>query len=285
VTHGRSEIRDMLVSNDLRPRRSLGQNFVADANTVRRIVRLSGVASGDHVVEVGAGLGSLTLALAETGAEVTAVEVDPAVLSVLREQVEPRGVRVVEGDALTLDWDELLELASSWSMVANLPYNVAVPLVVRVLEAAPRIALLLVMVQQEVGERLAASPGDAAYGAVSVKVAYWASATVVARVPPSVFIPRPKVESVVVRLVRHGDRDVPVGGPVPLAGPGTEAYDRLFAVVRAGFAHRRKMLRRALDGVVEPEAFTAAGIAPTARAEEVALEGWERLAWWERGEG
>ncbi len=285
MTHGRSEIREILVANDLRPRRSLGQNFVADANTVRRIVRLSGVASGDHVVEVGAGLGSLTLALAETGAEVTAVEVDPAVLSVLREQVEPRGVRVVEGDALTLDWDQLTEPASSWSMVANLPYNVAVPLVVRVLEAAPRIASLLVMVQQEVGERLGASVGDAAYGAVSVKVAYWAAATVVARVPASVFIPRPKVESVVVRLVRHSDVDVRVGGPGSRAGPGTEAYDRLFAVVRAGFAHRRKMLRRALDGVVEPAAFAAAGIAPTARAEEVSLEGWERLAWWERGEG
>ena len=162
------------MANDLRPRRSLGQNFVADANTVRRIVRLSGVASGDHVVEVGAGLGSLTLALAETGAEVTAVEVDPAVLPVLREQVEPRGVRVVEGDARTLDWNELLGEAGSWSLVANLPYNVAVPLVVRVLEEAPRIASLLVMVQREVGERLAARSGEEAYGAVSVKVAYWA---------------------------------------------------------------------------------------------------------------
>jgi 16S rRNA (adenine1518-N6/adenine1519-N6)-dimethyltransferase len=285
VTHGRGDIREILVANDLRPRRSLGQNFVADANTVRRIVRLSGVAPGDHVVEVGAGLGSLTLALAETGAEVTAVEVDPAVLPVLREQVEGRGVRVVEGDARLLDWDELLEGAESWSLVANLPYNVAVPLVVRVLEEAPRIASLLVMVQREVGERLAARAGEDAYGAVSVKVAYWASAAVVARVPPSVFIPRPKVESVVVRLVRHGT-DAERGAPArSTAGPGAAAYDRLFAVVRAGFAHRRKMLRRSLEGVVGPEAFAAAGIAPTARAEEVSLEGWERLAFWEPGEG
>jgi 16S rRNA (adenine1518-N6/adenine1519-N6)-dimethyltransferase len=283
VTHGRGDIREILVANDLRPRRSLGQNFVADANTVRRIVRLSGVAPGDHVVEVGAGLGSLTLALAETGAEVTAVEVDPAVLPVLRQQVAGRGVRVVEGDARTLDWDELLESAGSWSMVANLPYNVAVPLVVRVLEEAPRIASLLVMVQREVGERLAAGPGDHAYGAVSVKVAYWATATVVARVPPSVFIPRPKVESVVVSLLRHRAVAEPDGAAPSPDGPGTAAYDRLFAVVRAGFAHRRKMLRRSLEGVVEPEAFAPAGIAPTARAEEVPLEAWERLARWEPG--
>jgi 16S rRNA (adenine1518-N6/adenine1519-N6)-dimethyltransferase len=285
VTHGRSDIREILVANDLRPRRSLGQNFVADANTVRRIVRLSGVGEGDHVVEVGAGLGSLTLALAETGAEVTAVEVDPAVLPVLREQVEGRGVRVVEGDARTLDWDRLLEGDRSWSLVANLPYNVAVPLVVRVLEEAPGIASLLVMVQREVGERLAARPGDEAYGAVSVKVAYWATAAVVGRVPPSVFIPRPKVESVVVRLVRHRADGAGADAPGPPAGPGTAAYDRLFGVVRAGFAHRRKMLRRSLEGVVEQEAFAAAGIAPTARAEEVSLEGWERLAWWEPRKG
>ena len=283
MTHGRGDIREILDANDLRPRRSLGQNFVADANTVRRIVRLSGVASGDHVVEVGAGLGSLTLALAETGAEVVAVEVDPAVLPVLREQVEPRGVRVVEGDARTLDWDELLREAGSWSMVANLPYNVAVPLVVGVLEEAPRIVSLLVMVQREVGERLAARSGEAAYGAVSVKVAYWATAKVVARVPPSVFVPRPKVESVVVRLVRHGAEGGRDGASRSPAGPGNPAYDRLFSVVRAGFAHRRKMLRRSLEGVVEPAAFTAAGIAPTARAEEVSLEGWERLAGWEPG--
>jgi len=284
VTHGRADIREILEANDLRPRRSLGQHFVADANTLRRIVRLSGVGPGDHVVEVGAGLGSLTLALAETGAEVTAVEVDRAVLPVLREQVGGHGVRVVEGDARTLDWDALLAGAPSWQLVANLPYNVAVPLVIRVLEEAPRIRSSLVMVQREVGQRLAARPGDETYGAVSVKVAYWAKAAVVARVSPSVFIPRPNVESVIVRLDRH--EVVPGAERVTVpAGPGTESYDRLFDVVRAGFAHRRKMLRRSVGERVRPEAFEAAGIAPTARAEEVDLEGWERLAWWEPGQG
>jgi 16S rRNA (adenine1518-N6/adenine1519-N6)-dimethyltransferase len=176
---------------------------------------------------------------------------------------------------------------------------VAVPLVVKVLEEAPQVSSLLVMVQREVGERLAARAGDEAYGAVSVKVAYWATAAVVGRVSAQVFIPRPRVESVLVRLDRNPERtgasgvgggagaggadDGVVNGGV-VNGPGSPAYDRLFSVVRGGFAHRRKMLRRSLDGLVLPEAFEAVGIRPTARAEELALDEWERLAAWQPGE-
>jgi 16S rRNA (adenine1518-N6/adenine1519-N6)-dimethyltransferase len=303
------------LANDLRPSRALGQNFVADGNTVRRIVRLAGIAEGRRVVEIGAGLGSLTLALAEAGASVTAVEIDRYVLPVLRAQVEPLGVRVVEADALRLDWAELLgdgspsssvagatshdagastESAStdrastdrastdnSWALVANLPYNVAVPLVIRVLEEAPQVSSLLVMVQREVGERLAAAAGDEAYGAVSVKVAYWATAAVVGRVSPSVFIPMPRVESVLVRLDRRPGRRPGSADDGQLVGPGAVEYERLFSVVRGGFAHRRKMLRRSLDGVVRPEAFEATGIRATARAEELPLGDWERLAAWQ----
>jgi 16S rRNA (adenine1518-N6/adenine1519-N6)-dimethyltransferase len=285
VTHGRAEIHELLVANDLRPSRALGQNFVADGNTVRRIVRLAGIAPGRRVVEIGAGLGSLTLALAEAGASVIAVEVDRYVLPVLRSQVEPLGVRVVEGDALRLDWSDLLGGGpspggsaddQSWALVANLPYNVAVPVVIRVLEEAPQVSSLLVMVQREVGERLAARAGDEAYGAVSVKVAYWATAAVVGRVSASVFIPMPRVESVLVRLDRRPDRHL---------GPGSPGYERLFAVVRGGFAHRRKMLRRSLEGLVRPEAFAATGIRATARAEELSLVDWEQLAAWEPDEG
>ncbi len=282
VTHGRADIHRLLAAHDLTPRRSRGQNFVADANTVRRIVRLAGVGPDSRVVEIGAGLGSLTLALAETGAEVVAVEVDPEVAAALRPVVEPGGVRVVEGDALTLDWAALLgpEGAAGesgrrrWHLVANLPYNVAVPLVIRVLEEAPAVEWLLVMVQREVGERLAAGAGDDAYGAVSVKVAYWADAAVVGSVPASVFVPRPRVDSVLVRLVRHQDGD-------GRSRPGDPSYDRLFSVVRAGFAHRRKMLRRSLEGVVAAGAFGAAGVDPTARAEELDLRAWQALAAWE----
>ena len=286
MTHGRAEIHELLVANDLHPSRALGQNFVADGNTVRRIVRLAGIVEGRPVVEIGAGLGSLTLALVEGGALVTAVEIDRHVLPVLRAQVEPLGVRVVEADALTLDWTELLGTDPTgratdgpWSLVANLPYNVAVPLVIRVLEEAPPVTSLLVMVQREVGERLAASAGDEAYGAVSVKVAYWATATVVGRVSASVFIPRPNVESVLVRLDR---RDAADGGP-DRGGPGDAGYERLFAVVRGGFAHRRKMLRRSLETLVLPEAFEATGIPSTARAEELGLDQWKRLAGWREG--
>ena len=156
------------------------------------------------MLEIGAGLGSLTLALAETGATVVALETDRHLVPVLRSVVEPAGVEVVEGDAMTVDLAALLaeRAEGPWSLVANLPYNVATPLVLRALVEVPAVADLLVMVQREVGERMAAAAGDDAYGAVSVRIAYFARAEVVGRVPPSVFIPRPRVESVLVRLAR-----------------------------------------------------------------------------------
>ncbi len=259
----------LLEANGLRPSRALGQNFVVDPNTVRRIARLAGVGPGDRVVEVGAGLGSLTLALAQTGAEVTAIEIDRHLLRLLAEVVEPAGVRVVAGDATVLDWAALLG-DQRWHLVANLPYNVATSLVCDLLDGVPAISDLLVMVQREVGERLAAGPGSGAYGAVSVKVRYWATAKVVGKVPASVFVPRPNVESALVRIVRH-----PLG---PAVDPAIVGADRLFQVVRAGFAHRRKMLRGTLAGVVDPAAFATAGVAETARAEELDIDAWGRLA-------
>ncbi len=259
----------LLEAHGLRPSRALGQNFVADPNTVRRIARLAAVGPGDRVVEVGAGLGSLTLALAETGAEVTAIEVDRHLLPLLHQVVERAGVRVVPGDATALDWGAVLGIGP-WHLVANLPYNVATPLVCDLLDGVPSIVDLLVMVQREVGERLAARPGSGAYGAVSVKVRYWAAAAVVGKVPATVFVPRPNVESVLVRITRHP------GGPA--VDPSLVDAGRLFEVVRAGFAHRRKMLRGALAGVVDPVAFAAAGVPPTARAEELDVDAWGRLA-------
>jgi 16S rRNA (adenine1518-N6/adenine1519-N6)-dimethyltransferase len=265
VTLTARQVRDLLDAHGLRPSRALGQNFVVDPNTVRRIARLAGVGPGDRVVEIGAGLGSLTLALAETGAEVVAVEVDRHLVPVLAGVVAPTGARVVEADALTVDWHEVLgDDGSPWSLVANLPYNVAAPLVLDILERVPAIERMLVMVQREVGERLAAGPGDAAYGIPSVKRAWWASAEVVGRVPPSVFLPRPRVDSVLVRIIR---RPEPAGD-----------RDRTFALVEAGFGQRRKMLRRALAAHVPDRALERAGIRPEARAEELALDDWLRLA-------
>lgn len=259
------QIGELLETRGLAPSRALGQNFVADPNTVRRIVRLAGVGDGDPVVEIGAGLGSLTVALTEVGARVTAVEVDRHLLPVLRELVEPLGVRVVEGDALTLDWGGLLAGHDRWTLVANLPYNVATPLVLDLLDNVPAIEEMLVMVQREAGERLAAGPGDDAYGIPSVKVAYWANAEVVGRVPPTVFVPQPRVESVLVRIAR---REAPAVGADP---------DELFALVRTAFGQRRKMLRRSLAGRVEVEAFEVAGIPADRRPERLGIEEWGRL--------
>jgi 16S rRNA (adenine1518-N6/adenine1519-N6)-dimethyltransferase len=275
VTLSRRQVREVLDAHGLAPRRALGQNFVVDANTVRRIARLSGVGPGTPVIEIGAGLGALTLALVETGAHVTAVEVDRGLVPVLRTQVEPHGVRVVEADALVLDWAELVGSSGStpdappWAMVANLPYNVAVPVVLRALDEAPALQSMLVMVQREVGERLAAGPDDKAYGAVSVKVAYHATARVVGRVPASVFVPRPAVESALVRIERR---------PQVAVDPDVVPAARLFEVVRAGFGHRRKMLRQSLADVVGPDAFAVSGINPEARAENLGVEEWGRLA-------
>jgi 16S rRNA (adenine1518-N6/adenine1519-N6)-dimethyltransferase len=265
VTHSRPAIRQLLDSAALAPRRDLGQNFVADPNTVRRIAALARVGPGDHVVEIGAGLGSLTLALADTGADVTAIEVDPGVAAILRDVVADRpDVGVVEADAMTLDWSSLLaDPAQGWVLVANLPYNVATPLICDLLDHVPAIERMVVMVQREAAERFAAAPRTPAYGAVSVKTAYWGSARIVGRVPASVFVPRPNVESALVEITRR---------PPPAADP-----DTLFGLVRTAFGQRRKMLRRSLAGIVAPTTFESAGISPTARPEELDVDAWCRL--------
>ena len=262
-------VRELLDEHGLAPSRALGQNFVADPNTVRRVARLAGVGPGDHVVEIGPGLGSLTLALAETGAAVTAVELDRHLVPVLRAVVASEApdadVRVLQGDALALDWAPVLAGSERWSLVANLPYNIATPLVLTLLAEVPAIERMLVMVQREVGERWAAGPGDAAYGIPSVKVALRATAEVVGRVPPTVFVPQPRVESALVRIVR---RHRPAVDADPVA---------LSRLVDAGFNQRRKMLRRSLRDRVTPEQFAAAGVDPTARPEELGLADWCRL--------
>jgi 16S rRNA (adenine1518-N6/adenine1519-N6)-dimethyltransferase len=268
VTLTRRQVTALLDKHGLRPSRALGQNFVVDPNTVRRIARLAGVGPGDRVLEIGAGLGSLTLALLETGAAVTAIEVDRGVLPVLRSVVEPAGATVVEGVAMRLDWEALLG-AGPWTLVANLPYNIATPLLADLLDGQPAITRMLVMVQREVGERLAARPGEDAFGAVSVKVRYWATAAVVGRVPPTVFVPKPNVESVLVDIVRR---------PAPAVAPADATASELFALVRAGFAHRRKMLRRSLAEVVDLATFARAGVDPAGRPEELDVDAWGRLA-------
>ncbi len=267
MTLSRRDINELLAQHGLAPRREFGQNFVADPNTVRRIARLAKVDSSDHVVEIGAGLGSLTVALAETGAAVTAIEIDHGIVPVLRSVVAGlERVTVVEADAQELSWHDLLAGSNQWVLVANLPYNVGTPLVMDLLDDVPEIARMLVMVQREVAERMVASPRTSAYGGLTVKVAYWATARIVGYVPATVFVPQPKVESALVEISR---RTAPA-----VAGVNPQA---LFALVKAGFAHRRKMLRGALSGLVTGEQFEQAGIAPTARAEELDVHAWGRL--------
>jgi 16S rRNA (adenine1518-N6/adenine1519-N6)-dimethyltransferase len=268
-------IRALLTEHGIRPKKSLGQHFLADPNTARRVTTLAAVESGDAVLEIGPGLGSLTLALVERGARVLAVEVDATLARVLESVLDRAGVErdmvnVRVADAASVDWPAALVAGSEWSCVSNLPYNVAVPVVVRLLEEALPVTRIVVMVQREVGERLAAGPGDPEYGAVSVKVAYYAEASLLGTVPPTVFVPRPKVESALVRLRR---REAP-----PVSVP-SEA--ELFTLVRSGFAQRRKMLRSSLRpvlGAQATEVLVAAGVAPTARAEALGLQEWAALA-------
>ena len=276
MTLSRPQAAALLERHGLSPRRTLGQNFVVDPNTVRRIARLAEVSANDVVVEIGAGLGSLTSALAETGAHVVAIEVDRGIVPVLRERMaEHPNVEVHEADAMQLDWSTFVaainasvgrDATAPVTVVANLPYNIATPLVADLLDGVPEVAAMLVMVQAEVGERFCARPGTEAYGAVSVKVAYWAHADIVGSVPPTVFLPRPKVDSALVRIRRHPQ-------------PAVDGVDpnSLFALVRAGFAKRRKMLRSALAGVVAAEQFEEARIDPTLRAEQLSLDDWARL--------
>ena len=269
---GPAEIRALADSLGIRPTKSLGQNFLHDANTIRRIVRTADLAPDDVVLEVGPGLGSLTLGLLEAGHAVTAVEIDAVLAGALSATVAARlptaQLTVVQADALTI---RELPAPPPTALVANLPYNVAVPVVLQLLEVVPTLRTGLVMVQAEVADRLVAAPGSRTYGVPSVKAAWYAEATRAGAVGRSVFWPAPNVDSGLVRLQR---RDPP-------RTSATRA--QVFAVIDAAFSQRRKMLRSALAGwagspAAAEERLRAAGIDPTARGETLNVEQFARLA-------
>jgi 16S rRNA (adenine1518-N6/adenine1519-N6)-dimethyltransferase len=261
----RSQIKELMERHDLAPSRALGQNFLCDGGSVDKIVKLAHVGPGDRVVEIGAGLGSLTLGLCRAGAEVMALEVDRHLIAPLMDTLAGYQVDVHHVDARQFDWENHLR-GLSWKVVANLPYNIATPLVLDLLPVRPELTHWLVMVQREVGERLVATPGTKAYGIPSVLVAYWARSRIVGSVRPELFWPKPNVESVLVEIVRFDQ-------------PALEVpFQRLAELVRAGFGQRRKMLRRSLAPQVSAEQLEQAGIAPTARAEELDLRAWGSLA-------
>ncbi len=271
---GAAEIRDLAGRLGIRPTKQWGQNFVVDGNTVRRIVRVSGVGADDVVVEVGPGLGSLTLALLPVVRRVVAVEVDPTLAAALPATVADHApaladrLEVVAADALAVTE---LPGPPPTALVANLPYNVSVPVVLRMLERFPSLRTVLVMVQLEVAERLAAPPGSRTYGVPSVKAAWYADVRLAGQVPRSVFWPVPNVDSGLVSLTR---RDAPAT---------TAAREDVFRVVDAAFAQRRKTLRAALAGwagspAAAEEALVAAGVDPRTRGEQLDVAAFARIA-------
>ena len=273
---GVADIRLLANRIGLRPTKALGQNFVHDANTIRRITRTADLAPGEVVLEVGPGLGSLTLGLLDEGARVVAVEVDPRLAAVLPETIRERApglandLTVIARDARRLDTP--LDPPPT-ALVANLPYNVAVPVLLHLLELLPSIRHGLVLLQSEVADRLAAPPGSRAYGGPSVKTAWYARAERAGAVPRSVFWPVPNVDSGLVRLVRTE--------PPPLPA-GVDRAD-VFAVIDAAFAQRRKMLRSALaawagSAAAAESVLVRAHVDPRARAETLDVAAFARLA-------
>ena len=271
---GPAEVRELAARLGVRPTKTLGQNFVIDANTVRRIVRTAELDAGDHVVEVGPGLGSLTLGLLPEVAAVTAVEIDPVLAGELPATVARHAptyadrLTVVTADALRL---ETLPGAPPTAVVANLPYNVSVPVLLHLLEHFDSVRRVLVMVQSEVADRLAAPPGSRTYGIPSVKTAWYAEVRRVGAVGRNVFWPAPNVDSGLVALTR---RDPPTT---------TASRAEVFTLVDAAFAQRRKTLRAALAGwagsaPAAETALRAAGLDPRLRGEALGVDDFARLA-------
>ncbi|GHJ39661.1 16S rRNA (adenine(1518)-N(6)/adenine(1519)-N(6))-dimethyltransferase RsmA [Streptomyces sp. TS71-3] len=275
VLLGPAEIRELAAAHGIRPTKQRGQNFVIDANTVRRIVRTADVRPDDVAVEVGPGLGSLTLALLEAAGNVTAVEIDDTLAAALPGTVADRVPERADRFALVhADAMHVTELPGPppTALVANLPYNVAVPVLLHMLGTFPSIERALVMVQSEVADRLAAAPGSKVYGVPSVKANWYAHVKRAGAVGRNVFWPAPNVDSGLVSLVRRTD-------PVPT----TASRQEVFAVVDAAFAQRRKTLRAALAGwagspAAAESALVAAGVPVRARGEELTVAEFARIA-------
>lgn len=278
---GRTDIRRLAKELDLRPRKSLGQNFVHDANTVRRIVSTSGIGRADHVLEVGPGLGSLTLALLDRGATVTAVEIDPVLAGRLPQTVsehshsEIQRLTILNRDVLTLRRDELAfgHGQAPTAVVANLPYNIAVPALLHLLAEFPSIQVVTVMVQAEVAERLAAEPGGKEYGVPSVKVRFFGRVRRCGVVSPTVFWPVPRVYSGLVRIDRYDTSP----------WQSDEVFRRqVFQLIDIAFAQRRKTSRNAFlewagSGNESANRLLAARIDPARRGETLSIEDFVRL--------
>lgn len=270
---GAADIRRIAENAGISPTKRFGQNFVIDPGTVRRIVREANVNADDAVLEVGPGLGSLTLAILETGASVTAVEIDPPLAARLPRTVAEfmpsatNRLTVITSDALALTPDTLPHADEPFTLVANLPYNVATPIVLTLLERFDQLGSFLVMVQKEVADRLAAGPGTKIYGTPSVKLAWYGTAERAGIIGRNVFWPAPNVDSALVRFSRY---DTPRFADVD--------RQQVFDLIDAAFSQRRKTLHAALKRLVPDEAFAVAGIDPTRRGETLTIDEFAELA-------
>lgn len=272
-----SHVARVMKEKGISAKKSLGQNFLIDQNIVRRIVESADLQGEHWVVEIGPGFGALTAPMAEAAAQVVAMEIDRELVAILQEALAHPKISIVEGDALELDWRAVLE-ERGWrgeplSLVANLPYYITTPLIMKALESGLPFAAVLVMVQKEVADRMLAPPGSKDCGVLSLAVQYYAEGSLVLKVPRTVFIPAPAVDSAVVKLV-------------PRLPQVSAPRDQLFQVIRASFQQRRKTLRNALKSLVEEwgltleeldQALANCGIEPSLRGERLSLEQYSKL--------
>ncbi len=266
---GASELRSLLDQGLLIPSKALGQNFLVDPNIAQKIARIASSSGHDRVLEIGPGVGSLTVFLSKYFDSVVAIDLDRYIFEPLGRTLSSRGIEnvsLVHANALKDDLSPYLQTDKEYVLAANLPYNIASHVIVKVLETVKTIQRLVVMVQFEVAQRLCASISSKDYSSLSVKVGYYAKSKIVMKVPPTVFIPKPSVNSAVVELVRLPDRDITAN-----------EYEWTFALVKEAFSHRRQMLRRSLHRYGGEELLEAASIDPTLRAENIDVEVWIRL--------
>ena len=265
---GKNDLKSIMEYYDLRPSKSLGQNFVVDPNTILKIIRAANIGKDEQILEIGPGLGSLTSQLSTTS-KVVAIELDryliPALEEVLSKYGERENVEIVQEDAMKVNWRKFFDQRQGyWKMVSNLPYNISTPLLINLLENAPELQAICVMVQLEVGERFAAAPKSKAYGIPSVKAQYWAETKILGKVSPNVFLPVPKVDSAILQIMRK-------------SSPPEVNYANFSRLIQTAFQHRRKMIRKSLNTLVPTTNFTIAEINPQARPEELSVMDWVKL--------
>ena len=270
-------IKELMAKYNVRPNKSLGQNFLVDNNILDKIIEAGEVSESDHVVEIGPGLGSLTERLACSADKVTVIEKDSSLIPVLKETLsEYNNIRYIEGDVLKVDWDEITEPGERVKVIANLPYYITTPIIMGILEQDLPVDLMVFMVQKEVAERMVAGPTDGKdYGSLSIAVQFYSDVEIVSTVPPTVFIPRPTVDSAIVKLSRLTESAVKV-----------QSKEMFFKVVRASFQQRRKTLRNSLSNVLDvplskdeiTEAIESVGLDSRVRGEKLGLDEFGRLA-------